>query len=98
MAGRVNPDPAVLIETGPQPHDVKLTIIFGASILICVFATYLYAHHNWNVLPPGTTIDRIVVEKSARRLSVFRNGNNIKTYRIALGRSPLGAKQEEGDM
>jgi len=77
---------------------VKLTIIFAALILICAFTTYLYAHHNWNVLPPGTTIDRIVVEKAARRLSVFRNGNNIKTYRIALGRSPLGAKQEEGDM
>jgi hypothetical protein len=49
-------------------------------------------------LPFGTTIDRIVVEKSARKLSVFRDGNRIKTYRIALGRRPLGAKQEEGDM
>ena len=77
---------------------MKLTIIFAALILICAFAVYLYAHHNWNSLPAGTTIDRIVVEKSARRLSVFRNGNQIKTYRIALGRSPLGAKQEEGDM
>jgi murein L,D-transpeptidase YafK len=86
-----------LIETGSQSHDVKLTLIFGPVILICAFATYLYAHHNWNVLPAGT-IDRIVVEKSARRLSVFRNGNEIKSYRIALGRSPLGAKQEEGDM
>ncbi|MFL6503826.1 MAG: murein L,D-transpeptidase family protein [Candidatus Udaeobacter sp.] len=77
---------------------MKLTIILGASILICAFATYLYAHHNWNVLPPGTTIDRIVVEKSARRLSVFRNADEIKSYRIAVGRSPLGAKHEEGDM
>ena len=29
---------------------------------------------------------------------MFRDGNQIKTYRIALGRNPLGAKQEEGDM
>src|SRR5262245_9789775 len=65
---------------------------------MCAFAIYFYAHHNWNPLPAGTTIDRIVVEKSARRLSIFRNGNHIKTYRIALGRNPLGAKQEEGDM
>jgi len=77
---------------------VKRTIIFAALILICALAIYLYAHHNWNPLPAGTTINRIVVEKSARRLSVFRNGNQIKTYRIALGRSPVGAKQEEGDM
>ena len=77
---------------------MKLTIICAALILICALAICLYAHHNWNLLPAGTTIDRIVVEKSARRLAVFRDGNQIKTYRIALGRSPLGAKQEEGDM
>ena len=29
---------------------------------------------------------------------MFRDGNQIKTFRIALGRNPLGAKQEEGDM
>jgi murein L,D-transpeptidase YafK len=72
--------------------------MFAALILICAFAIYLYAHHNWNPLPAGTTIDRIVVEKSARRLSIFREGNQIKTYRIALGRNPVGAKREEGDM
>ena len=77
---------------------MKLTIVFAVLILICTFAIYLYAHHNWNLLAAGTKIDRIVVKKSARQLSVFRNGNPIKIYRIALGRRPLGAKQEEGDM
>jgi hypothetical protein len=37
-----------LIETRLQPHRVKRTIIFAALILICAFAIYLYAHHNWN--------------------------------------------------
>jgi len=73
-------------------------IMFAALILILAFATSFYAHHNWNPLPTGTTIDRIVVEKSVRRLSIFRNANQLKTYRIALGRRPLGAKREEGDM
>ena len=73
-------------------------IVFAGLILICAFATCFYAHHNWNPLPAGTTIDRIVVEKSARRLSIFRDGNQIKIYRIALGRNPLGPKREEGDM
>ena len=77
---------------------MKRSIIFTLSILICAFAAYAYAHHNWNSLPAGTTIDRIVVEKSLRKLSVFRNGYQIKSYRIALGRNPVGAKQEEGDM
>jgi hypothetical protein len=35
------------------------------------------------------------VEKSTRRLSLFRDSNQIKIYQIALGRNPLGAKQEE---
>jgi len=77
---------------------MKRMIVSAVLILICALAVYLYAHHNRNPLPTGTTIDRIFVEKSARRLSIFRDGNQIKTYRIALGRSPVGAKREEGDM
>jgi murein L,D-transpeptidase YafK len=70
-----------------------------ALVAICVlFALYFYAHHNWHPLPSETRIDRIIVEKSAKRLSTFRNGKQIKFYRIALGRNPLGPKQEEGDM
>jgi murein L,D-transpeptidase YafK len=69
-------------------------------IAICALAlaSYFYAHHNWQALSPGTTIDQIVVEKAARKLSIFRDGKQIKSYRIALGRKPVGAKQEEGDM
>jgi L,D-transpeptidase catalytic domain len=68
------------------------------SIAICPLVFYFYAYHNWDPLPAGTTIDRIVVEKSAKRLLIFRDGNQIKSYRIALGRNPVGAKREEGDM
>lgn len=71
------------------------------ALLICavalVFAGYVYAHHIWNPIPDGTTIDRIIVEKSIRRLSILVNGKKLKAYRVALGRNPIGAKQEEGD-
>ena len=77
---------------------MKRTIIFAVLIVVCALAIYLYVHHNCNSLPVGTTIDRILVEKSARRLSIFQKAKQIKSYRIALGRNPLGAKQEEGDM
>ena len=70
------------------------------SAIICALAlaVYFYARHNRHPLPPGTTIDRIVVQKSARNLSIFRAGKRLKTYRVALGRKPVGPKQEEGDM
>ena len=80
-----------------KPHNVKLKIVL-AFIPICALAVYFYAHHNWHPLLSATTIDRIVVEKSARRLSIFRDGRHIKTYRVALGRNPVGPKQQEGDM
>jgi len=77
---------------------IRTALALLVAALVLVFSLYFYAHHVWNPLPAGTTIDRIVVEKSARRLSIFANGKNLKTYRVALGRNPIGAKQEEGDM
>ncbi len=74
---------------------VALLILVSCGLLLAV---YFYAHNNWRALPSGTTINRIVVEKSARKLSILRDGKQIKTYLIALGRNPIGAKQEEGDM
>ncbi len=71
---------------------------FPLQIALCAVALYFYAHHNWHSLPVGTTIERIVVEKSAKRLSIFGGGNQMKRYRIALGRNPVGAKQQDGDM
>ena len=41
--------------------------------------------------------DRVLVEKNARRLTLFRNDRPIKSYEIALGRQPVGAKQFKGD-
>jgi murein L,D-transpeptidase YafK len=76
----------------------KIVVTLVTSVAGCALAFYFYAHHNWHPLPAGTTIDRIVVEKSRKRLSIFRDGKQVKGYRIALGRNPLGAKQQEGDM
>lgn len=42
-------------------------------------------------------IDRIVVEKAARRLTVFQDGKAVRHYRIALGFAPDGDKVRQGD-
>ncbi len=77
---------------------MKGKLIAALTILICGATFYFYLHHNSNPLPAGTTIDRIIVEKSERRLSIFQGANQIKRYRIALGANSVGAKQQEGDM
>ena len=55
------------------------------------------AHLNLHPLPPNVTADRVFVEKAARRLTLLRNGTSLKTYRVALGRAPVGPKEQEGD-
>ncbi len=48
------------------------------------------------VLQKGS-IDRILIEKKARRLMLLSNGEVLKTYKIALGGNPVGPKEREGD-
>lgn len=42
-------------------------------------------------------ISRIVVDKSDRRLELLANDVPVRTYRVALGHSPIGPKTREGD-
>jgi murein L,D-transpeptidase YafK len=57
----------------------------------------LPAHLNLHPLPHDAVADRVLVEKWARRLTLLRDGSALKTYRVALGRVPVGGKQYEGD-
>lgn len=41
--------------------------------------------------------DRIVVRKKARKLMLYRGGDKLAEYGIALGGAPAGHKQKEGD-
>jgi len=41
--------------------------------------------------------DRILVQKSERRLYLLREGQVLHSYRVALGLRPQGHKQQEGD-
>ena len=49
-------------------------------------------------IPENTIIDSLVVIKSERKLIVFSNTIEIKTYQIALGKNPVGKKRFEGDL
>jgi L,D-peptidoglycan transpeptidase YkuD (ErfK/YbiS/YcfS/YnhG family) len=41
--------------------------------------------------------DKVLIEKQARRLTLFAKGEVIKTYKIALGGNPVGPKDRRGD-
>jgi murein L,D-transpeptidase YafK len=42
-------------------------------------------------------VDRILVVKSTRTMTLFSGDKALKTYQIALGGEPVGAKEKEGD-
>jgi murein L,D-transpeptidase YafK len=67
-------------------------LIAGALVVILIWA-------NWRAvpLPAGARADKILVEKSERRLLLLRLGKPFRVYRIALGRTPIGHKEHEGD-
>lgn len=47
--------------------------------------------------PQQTKADKIVIEKSARKMTLYSKDKVIKTYAISLGGEPVGAKQQQGD-
>ncbi|MHC1741879.1 MAG: murein L,D-transpeptidase family protein [Syntrophobacteraceae bacterium] len=73
----------------------KIKVMTG--LLWTVIVALLYAHTAFQPLPRGVKADRVVVEKSARRLTLLQQGAPVRAYSIALGRSPLGHKEREGD-
>ncbi len=46
---------------------------------------------------PTMVSDRILIEKSARRMTLFRDGKPIKKFKVSLGFEPEGKKTMEGD-
>jgi murein L,D-transpeptidase YafK len=45
----------------------------------------------------ATKVDRIVIVKSKREMTLMSGGNTVKSYKVALGTEPVGAKQRQGD-
>jgi murein L,D-transpeptidase YafK len=52
------------------------------------------AHTITQALPQA---DHVVVTKAARTLTLMRQGEVVKTYKISLGREPVGPKEKAGD-
>src|SRR5260370_39613096 len=68
----------------------RLSLITAFIALWAMFTLGLYASARKQA-------DRIIIVKSARTLTVMKEGKPLKTYRVALGREPVGAKTREGD-
>jgi murein L,D-transpeptidase YafK len=45
----------------------------------------------------GTKVDKVLILKSARKLQLLSADKVVKEYLVALGNSPRGAKERQGD-
>jgi murein L,D-transpeptidase YafK len=62
------------------------------------FAAVLWmAFDDGSILSPDASADRVLIDKSERQMTLLRGGRPLKSYRISLGRNPIGHKRQEGD-
>lgn len=69
-----------------------LTLVAGAGV-----AAHGAAGDDAPVPPPDMRADAILIEKSAHRMTLLKNGQPFATYRVSLGRGGAEPKRREGD-
>jgi murein L,D-transpeptidase YafK len=77
--------------------DMARCCLAVAFVAVAVFVPLSRSTAAPALAPVAERADRIVVEKSARRLFLMRGGAIVAEYFVALGAEPLGDKQQEGD-
>ena len=66
-------------------------LLFPGLVLLSLFASS--EDHS----PATLQADRVLVVKNERTLRLLNHGRIIKTYKVALGGNPRGAKTRQGD-
>jgi murein L,D-transpeptidase YafK len=75
-----------------------LVVLSAVLVVILVAWDFVEPVHDVPQLAPAESrATAILVEKQARRLTLLHGDKVIQTFRISLGRNPIGAKQREGD-
>jgi hypothetical protein len=78
----------------------RLRPLFLAAWLPLTVAAWLGAGLSAGTTAPraaAAEADRVVIDKHAHRLTLWRDGAAFKTYQVALGRGGLAPKTRQGD-
>jgi murein L,D-transpeptidase YafK len=71
-----------------------ISVCIGVSM---IGAAALWLNPTPSPSPAGIKADLLVVNKAERQLSAYSQGQLLRSYRVSLGREPVGAKVREGD-
>lgn len=76
---------------------MTIKIISRSILIMFTVALAVYYFYPQQKLSPNIKIDYLLILKSKRHLVAYSNGQPVKTYKISLGRNPIGDKEYEGD-
>jgi murein L,D-transpeptidase YafK len=78
---------------------MRRRILLGILVtaVAAAFALAVWRFGPRPALPEGTRADAVLILKARRELRLLKDGKVLKSYRVALGRSPRGAKVRQGD-
>jgi murein L,D-transpeptidase YafK len=68
-----------------------------AFLLAATAAGVILIQGKSEALPPVVQVDRIYVDKSDHRMTVFAGGQAVQSFKVALGRGGLAPKAKQGD-
>jgi murein L,D-transpeptidase YafK len=73
-------------------------IVFVITILTLIFYKLLFTSPSTKETSSQLMkADKVLVEKSKRKMYLINNGKVFRSYTISLGKDPVGDKQKEGD-
>jgi murein L,D-transpeptidase YafK len=67
------------------------------TLVILIIGLIIYRFYPYSPMPDNIAIEKIIVDKSERKLMVYADGSVIKTFTIALGDQPIGPKEKKDD-
>jgi murein L,D-transpeptidase YafK len=65
------------------------------AVILCVLLSL--CHTSVAIANDFPVADKVLVEKSKRKLHLLKDNQPFRTYDIALGSAPVGDKEREGD-
>ena len=82
------------------PIRVSVCSMIDRSYMAVPLFAFVAAVLSWTPIAQGgefPVADKVVVEKSDRKLHLMKDGEAFRTFDIALGIRPIGDKEREGD-
>lgn len=73
--------------------------LYRSLLVTLLVILVLFGWANWptSPLPAQASVERIVVHKKKRLMTLIGKSGVIKTYKISLGANPVGHKERQGD-